>query len=783
MSDEPQSKPPESHLAHCSHGCAHAPPANNPADAHAETSSMALPTGTVARRFHVTGLDCIEEVAVLKEVLGPTMGGSDKLLFNVVRGELTVLVSKDVISDRMIISRIATTGMHATPLQSEEKHSPQIESRWRFTAIVMALILFLLAILIEILQSGRFDVLWQGDIATRWLTRLLLFATIVVSTSTIWTKVWFSLRHLRLDMNSLMFVAILGALALNQWLEGATVAFLFALSLQLEAWSVGRVRIAIDRLLKNDIAKVRIIDGHGREHEVETQRVSIGTSFIVRPGERIQLDGNVFSGRGEINESLVTGESFPVYKQVGDSVFAGTINGPSTLTIRSTRRADDTQLSRIIRLVSEHQAKKGQYETWVEQFSRWYTPAVMAIAVASVAFHYLLWQTSLTTAIYNGLALLVIACPCALVISTPVSVVAALSTAARNGVLVKGGRALEIVGKLQRIAFDKTGTLTYGTPQVVDVVAFGEHNLEEVLTRFVAVTSRSEHPLAKAISAYVREKNIATPPLENFKAVPGQGAYGVWNDRTYRIGSPEYQLNYHVLSDEMNDTLSMWRKRGDSIVVLSSQDHLCGAIALQDRARPEAMRLLQDLKKRNIRSLVLLSGDHPDAVARIAGILGITDFRGGMLPQDKVEQIEAYRAQGELVGMVGDGINDAPALAAADSGIAMGAGTDVALETADIALINNDLKSLIWLVDHSRRMLTIIRQNIFVAISIKALFALLALFGTATLWGAIAADLGGSLLVIFNGLRLLAKKTTFSNTVTETPSLSNLNDEAKHEHR
>jgi Cd2+/Zn2+-exporting ATPase len=440
-------------------------------------------------------------------------------------------------------------------------------------------------------------------------------------------------------------------------------------------------------------------------------------------------------------------------------------------------------LSRIIRLVSEHQAKKGQYETWVEQFSRWYTPAVMAIAVASVAFHYLLWQTSLTTAIYNGLALLVIACPCALVISTPVSVVAALSTAARNGVLVKGGRALEIVGKLQRIAFDKTGTLTYGTPQVVDVVAFGEHNLEEVLTRFVAVTSRSEHPLAKAISAYVREKNIATPPLENFKAVPGQGAYGVWNDRTYRIGSPEYQLNYHVLSDEMNDTLSMWRKRGDSIVVLSSQDHLCGAIALQDRARPEAMRLLQDLKKRNIRSLVLLSGDHPDAVARIAGILGITDFRGGMLPQDKVEQIEAYRAQGELVGMVGDGINDAPALAAADSGIAMGAGTDVALETADIALINNDLKSLIWLVDHSRRMLTIIRQNIFVAISIKALFALLALFGTATLWGAIAADLGGSLLVIFNGLRLLAKKTTFSNTVTETPSLSNLNDEAKHEHR
>ena len=783
MNHEPQSKPPEPLSAHCGHGCAHESSVERHSDPIAVASSTQTPVGTVERRFHVTGLDCIEEVTVLKEVLGPCLGGSDKLLFNVVRGELTVLVSKDIISDRMIISRIAQTGMRATALQSQEKQPPKSESHGRFAAIVTALILFLLAILIEIFLSGRFDVLWKGDAETGWITRLLLIATIVVSTSTIFAKVWYSIRHVRLDMNTLMFVAIMGALALNQWLEGATVAFLFALSLQLEAWSVTRVRIAIDRLLKNDVAKVQIIDERGMERNVEAQTVSIGTSFIVRPGERIHLDGEVFSGRGEINESLVTGESFPVYKQIGDHVFAGTINGPSTLTIRSTRRADDTQLSRIIRLVSEHQAKKGEYETWVEQFSRWYTPTVMAIAVASVAFHYLVWQTTLTTAVYNGLALLVIACPCALVISTPVSVVAALSTAARAGVLVKGGRALEIVGKLQRIAFDKTGTLTYGTPEVVDVVAFGKHNIDEVLTRFVAVTSRSEHPLARAISAYIREQNIDIPPLENFKAVPGQGAYGVWNDKTYRIGSPEYQLNYHVLTEEMNDTLTKWRKRGDSIVVLSSQDHLCGAIALQDRARPEAAKLLQELKKRDIPSLVLLSGDHPDAVARIASSLGITDFRGGMLPQDKVQQIEIYRAHGELVGMVGDGINDAPALAAADCGIAMGAGTDVALETADIALINNNLKSLIWLVDHSRRMLSIIRQNIFVAITIKVLFALLALFGTATLWGAIAADLGGSLLVIFNGLRLLAKKPATSSTILDPYSRSHSTDPAKQEHR
>jgi Cd2+/Zn2+-exporting ATPase len=586
---------------------------------------------------------------------------------------------------------------------------------------------------------------------------LLLSLAIASSISTVVVKVWYSLRNLRLDMNSLMFIAILGAIILNQWLEAATVAFLFALSLQLETWSVYRARRAIDQLLKDDVATVRIVAEDGVERELNAESVEVGTHFIVRPGERLSLDGEVVSGRGEINEALVTGESFPVFKNLGDAVYAGTINGPATLTIQSTRRADDTQLSRIIRLVSEHQSQKGAYETWVERFSRWYTPSVLAIAVATIFLRWLVIGEAWSLALYNGLALLVIACPCALVISTPVSVVAALSAAARSGILVKGGRALEMIGKVKTIAFDKTGTLTYGSPEVVDIAAFGKHTLPEVLTRLAAVADRSEHPLAKAIVTFAKEKETAVPALENFKAVPGEGAFGQWNGKTYRIGSLEYHLNFHVITPNEEATLESWRRSGYSIVVLSSDEHLCGAIALRDRIRPDAAKVIQQLKWRGVDSIVLLSGDHPQAAAGIANELGITDYKGGMLPQAKVDHISGLRKSGILIAMVGDGINDAPALAAADLGIAMGAGTDVALETADIALIHNDLKSLTWLMDHSRRMLSIIRQNIALAIGIKIFFALLALLGTATLWGAIAADLGASMLVIFNGLRLLKK--------------------------
>jgi Cd2+/Zn2+-exporting ATPase len=685
------------------------------------------------------------------------VGGAEHLSFNVVRGELTVMPTAQFITDEQLISKVAETGMQAKALVASTQDTVPEKISWKSVAVLSSGCLFLVAMMVEMGLSGRVDVLWSAELEVHFMTRILLLLAIVASVSTVITKVWYSLRYLRLDMNSLMFIAIVGAIALSQWLEAATVAFLFALSLQLEAWSVFRARRAIDQLLKDEVATVRIVDSTGQEREVAAETVVVGTRFIIRPGERLGLDGKVVSGRGEINEALVTGESFPVFKNLGDTVYAGTINGPATLTIESTRRSDDTQLSRIIRLVSEHQAKKGEYETWVEQFARWYTPLVLVVAIVTVLAQWLVVGAGIAVAIYNGLALLVIACPCALVISTPVSVVAALSTAARGGILVKGGRALEMMGKLQTIAFDKTGTLTSGVPAVVDLIAFGEHTRAEVLMRFGLVASGSEHPLSRSILTYAKAEHTTIPSVENFRAIPGEGAHGDWNGKTYRIGSLQYQLNFHVLPPEAQETLERWRQAEDSIVVLSSDSHLCGAMALRDQVRSDAVEVIRQLRTRGLSSVVLLSGDHPQAAAAIAGELGISEYQGGMLPQEKVERVSEYRKQGALVAMVGDGVNDAPALAAADLGIAMVAGTDIALETADIALIHNDLKSLVWLIDHSRRMLSIIRQNITLAVAIKIFFALLALFGTATLWGAIAADLGASLLVIFNGLRLLRK--------------------------
>lgn len=741
----------------CGDGCQHDAASCCESATSLEAGELDATVSHSGRRFSVTGLDCVEEVRILKDVLGPLVGGAEHLSFNVVRGELTVMPTAQFITDEQLISKVAETGMQAKALVASTRDTVPEKISWKSVAVLSSGCLFLVAMMVEMGLSGRVDVLWSAELEVHFMTRILLLLAIVASVSTVITKVWYSLRYLRLDMNSLMFIAIVGAIALNQWLEAATVAFLFALSLQLEAWSVFRARRAIDQLLKDEVATVRIVDSTGQEREVAAETVVVGTRFIIRPGERLGLDGKVVSGRGEINEALVTGESFPVFKNLGDTVYAGTINGPATLTIESTRRSDDTQLSRIIRLVSEHQAKKGEYETWVEQFARWYTPLVLVVAIVTVLAQWLVVGAGISVAIYNGLALLVIACPCALVISTPVSVVAALSTAARGGILVKGGRALEMMGKLQTIAFDKTGTLTSGVPAVVDLFAFGDHTRAEVLMRFGLVASGSEHPLSRSILTYAKAEHTTIPSVENFRAIPGEGAHGDWNGKTYRIGSLQYQLNFHVLPPEAQETLERWRQAGDSIVVLSSDSHLCGAMALRDQVRSDAVEVIRQLRSRGLSSVVLLSGDHPQAAAAIASELGISEYQGGMLPQEKVDRISEYRKHGALVAMVGDGVNDAPALAAADLGIAMGAGTDIALETADIALIHNDLKSLVWLIDHSRRMLSIIRQNISLAIAIKIFFALLALFGTATLWGAIAADLGASLLVIFNGLRLLQK--------------------------
>jgi Zn2+/Cd2+-exporting ATPase len=712
------------------------------------------------RRFHVTGLDCVEEVVILRRALSGLVGGEDKLQFNVVHGEMIVLAPLELIPDQAIVRRVADTGMQAKAIDAPHALSANSGPtlNWKTWVTAASGLTLLMALAVEIGISGTWSVLWGSDVELSLIARFVLLASVALGTSAVMSKVWYAFRSFRLDMNALMFLAIVGALILRQWTEAATVAFLYSLSLQIESWSIYRARKAIDQLLKKDVGKVRVIETGKVEREVATEEVAVGTAFIVRPGERIGLDGEVIEGEGEINESLVTGESFPVAKKLGDGVFAGTVNGHSPLTIRSSRLADDTQLSRIIRLVSQHQAEKGEIETWVERFAVWYTPAVILLALLTMLIRFVVAQDTLDLAFYNGLALLVIACPCALVISTPVTVLAGLASAARHGILVKGGRALELPSRMTALAFDKTGTLTEGKPIVTDILSFSGHTEEEVLRRFTAITSQSEHPLSQAIAALANQRGLTlTGAPENYKSIPGEGALAHWNGRTYRIGSAAYQANFHEIEHNVQEQLISLANAGKSVVLLSSDSHICGAIGLQDRLRPEVPVIIAALRQRGIARIVLLSGDRPEVVASLAKEANIDESKGAMSPEDKAEAIKQLRQRTAVVGMVGDGVNDAPSLAAAHLGIAMGAGTDVALETADVALINNDLNNIVWLVDHSRQMQNIIRQNIFFAVGLKVLFATLAVVGTATLWGAIAADLGASLLVIFNGLRLLRR--------------------------
>jgi Cd2+/Zn2+-exporting ATPase len=561
-------------------------------------------------------------------------------------------------------------------------------------------------------------------------------------------------------MNLLMVIAVCGALALHQWLEAATVAFLFSISLMLESWSLQRARKAIEALIDTRPSAVRLVEDNGSVQMVAPEKVQINDKYLVKPGERIPLDGLLISGSTTVNESALTGESIPIVKELGAKVFAGTINGEGAFTATSLAKSDDTKLSQILRLIQQGQSKKAKVELWVERFARVYTPIVLVLAVLIGIVPPLMLNQDWSKSIYHALNLLVIACPCALVISTPVSIVAALTSAARFGVLVKGGTFLENAAQIQTLAFDKTGTLTEGKPSITDVIPLSGHNEGELLQRAATLESMSEHPLANAIVQYAKERGIEPAAVENFRMVPGKGAEGYFEGKRYRIGSSDYQRevierNYSVDQGNLHHRIDSLKLQGKTVVVMSTEQHVCGLIALRDNLRRDAIDTVRLLKEAGVQKIVLLSGDHQSTVSVVGEQLGVQECYGGLLPEEKIAFIERLVQDGTVVAMVGDGINDAPALARATLGIAMGGGTDTALETCDIALINNQLTRLPWLIKHSRRTASIIKQNIALAIGVKLLFAGLTVLGVSTLWGAIAADLGASLVVIFNGLRLL----------------------------
>lgn len=577
-----------------------------------------------------------------------------------------------------------------------------------------------------------------------------------------------ALRKLKLDMNVLMTVAVTGAWLVDEGAEGAAVVFLFALSELLESWSVGRARRAIATLLKltPQTALVRGADGIAKE--VPVAEVSIGSEISVRSGSSVPLDGEVIAGASAVNQAPITGESVPVEKQPGDPVFAGTINGEGSLTVRVTKAASDSTLARIIKLVEEAEEQKAPTQRFVDKFATIYTPAVFVVALLVALLPPLLMGGAWSEWTYRALVLLVIACPCALVIATPVSIVSGLTALARRGVLIKGGAHLEAVGKLRALAVDKTGTITQGRPQVIGVIPIGDMKEEEVLRRAAAIDAHSEHPLAKAVVTAAQSKGISWSEATQYQSVTGRGATAVIDGHPHFIGNHKMAHELGICSPEIEARLTEIESQGQSLAILGHAPHegcegkILGILAIGDTLRPEAANALILLHDAGLEKVVMLSGDNQRTVDAIARQAGIDEAYGDLMPEQKIEHIKRLMAEHHYVGMIGDGVNDAPALALASVGIAMGAiGSDTAIETADMALMQDDLTRVAEAIALGRRTLRIIQFNVAFALIVKAIFLILAFTGHTSLWLAILADTGATLLVIMNALRLLSGAKNF----------------------
>ena len=715
-------------------------------------------------QFRVLGMDCAEEVTALKRELVPLVGDEDRLAFDLLQGKMTVREGQPSVSAEQVLQGIQQAGLKAEPWVADSRPvttSKNLASSLRAWLVGASGLATALGLASHVALTGSLSTAFGGGggiahSAPPLLSCVLYGIAVASGVCLVLPKAWNSARHLRPDMNLLMVIAVCGAVLIGEWLEAATVAFLFALSILLEAWSISRARRAIAALLDLTPPEVRVRRADNTEAVVPPDQVGIGTRFLVRPGERFALDGHVVAGSSHVNQAPITGESKLVTKSAGDPIYAGTINGDGALEAESTAVVQDTTLARIIRLVEEAQSSRAESEQWVERFARIYTPVVLVLAVLALLTPPLVFGQPWLKSTYNALTLLVIACPCALVISTPVSIVAGLTAAAKRGVLIKGGVYLEVPAKLAAMAFDKTGTLTLGEPAVVSVTPLNGHDEKELLERAAALEARSDHPLARAVLAYAESKGVRPLPAENLQIVQGKGATALVSGRPFWIGSHKYLEERGQETPEVHEMLDQLSVDGRSVVVVGNEQHVCGFLTLADAVRPQAKRTLDELRSLGISHLVLLTGDNSPTAKSLAEQVGVDEVHAELLPQDKVVEIKRLVERYGQVAMVGDGINDAPALAQSTLGIAMGAaGSDAAIETADIALLADDLSQLPWLVRHSRRTLAIIRQNIGFSLAIKAIFVVLTFAGWSSLWAAIAADTGASLLVVFNGLRLL----------------------------
>jgi len=710
--------------------------------------------------YYIDGMDCAEEVGALEKELAK-LKGIDSTAFDVLRSRMSVTYDETQTSDQAIRKAVAQAGLRADKWSSG--HEEKQTDKGRVIAMAISGGLLFIAFVSQVILYGWNHALGgESDSKTSWWIVAAYVISAIAGAWFVVPRALKSARAFRPDMNLLMTVAVIGALAIGEWFEGASVAFLFAASLALERWSVGRARRAVEALMTLTPAEARIRNAEGKEYFAPVGDVGIGATIIVLPGERFPLDGKVKSGSSWVDQSPVTGESVPVSREQGDEVFAGSINGDGALEVEIARAASEGLLAKVGRMVEEARLNKSGHEKWVEGFARVYTPIVLLLAAAFLIFPPLFLGHTWSASFYNALVMLVIACPCALVISTPVSVVAALASAASHGVLIKGGVHVESPAKLSTIALDKTGTITQGRLVVADVMPMSGHNEHELVQIAAALEQRSTHPLALAILRYAAVQQVEAEPAVNLLNLPGKGAQGEVFGRMHWIGSHRFLEERGQETPDVHEQLVRVAANGSSVVIIGNDEHVCGFLSLSDQINPDARAVVAELHSLGITCVAMLTGDNRPTAEAIAREAGIDEIYPELLPEDKSKVIaELFRTSSGGVAMVGDGVNDAPAMASATVGIAMGGnGTDVAIETSDIVLMTDNLQRIPWVIRHARRTVAIIRQNIFLALASKGVFIALAAVGMATLWMAIVADMGVSLLAVFNALRLLKKTPT-----------------------
>jgi Cd2+/Zn2+-exporting ATPase len=694
--------------------------------------------------FRIEAMDCPTEQTLIQNKLGK-VAGVQQLEFNLINRVLGV--THDLPDTAPIIEAIKSLGMQAEPLEpGVEAPAPAPEKKpwWPLalsgvTALAAEVVHFTSAAPDGVVAIIALISIFSGGLGT-------------------YKKGWIALKNLNLNINALMSIAVTGAILIGQWPEAAMVMFLFTVAELIEAKSLDRARNAISGLMQMTPEQATVLQADGRWLEQDVKMIELGARVRVRPGERIALDGEVVSGSSTIDQAPITGESLPVEKTVGDKVFAGTINQAGALEYSVTAAANNSTLARIIHAVEQAQGARAPTQRFVDQFSKIYTPAVFILALAVAVIPPLFIEgAAWFDWIYRALVLLVVACPCALVISTPVTIVSGLAAAARKGILVKGGVYLEGGYKLDYLALDKTGTITHGKPVQTDYLALDPTAEARAPAIAAALAGRSDHPVSLAIALAAVDKGLAPLPVDNFAALAGRGVRGEIDGQVYHLGNHRLVEELKLCSPALEEKLFALEKQGKSVVLLLDASGPLALFAVADTVKDSSREAIRQLHELGIKTL-MLTGDNVHTAQAIAAQVGIDEAKGDLLPTDKLQAIEALYARGHQVGMVGDGINDAPALARAQIGFAMAAaGTDTAIETADVALMDDDLRKIPAFIRLSRQTSSILKQNIALALVIKAIFLGVTFFGFATMWMAVFADMGVSLLVVFNGLRLLRK--------------------------